>query len=455
MEYKNKKTVQNGISCLFDQSVDLHRAIANSDAYIGDHSSLTVLYQMTGKPIMIQNVNSVVAPALEFHSNGCEGDVIYFSFYQFDFIFKMNLITGVIEHVGDLPNHKFYSTDSYMCVLKKGAELFFIGWNDIDLGILSFNEKSRLSTAYKFKPVAGISKYAFRNAVSYKEKVFFLPQTYPAILEFDLRTRDFIYHTIPNSRDTGMVIAGYGAFLKDNHIFLTGHNPAGLIIYNCDNGKFAIDSRFPLCSAVTFDGSYYWIVGLNRTVYKWDKENDLIQRHTHFPVSIPDSCSFSNVIFIQGYLVLLPIENLPLIKINVMTGATSELKLPCILSSGAMCNYLAVNWDNNTYIALFSRFSCEIMKYNVLTDEYTTLPISLSEDIIKNMRKQRIARYLSEGPENEMITENNIMNIEYFVNNLDEFQKGADMTKTAGENGRKIYDYCKNLILRGGVHEKR
>ena len=41
---------------IYDDSPDMDRAIAVSDAYYGDHSSIVWLYQMTGKPIMIQTV---------------------------------------------------------------------------------------------------------------------------------------------------------------------------------------------------------------------------------------------------------------------------------------------------------------------------------------------------------------------------------------------------------------
>ena len=51
--YKNK-----GIGIL-DESPDLHRAIAISDAYYGDWSSLVDLYKVTGKPVLIQNIEVV------------------------------------------------------------------------------------------------------------------------------------------------------------------------------------------------------------------------------------------------------------------------------------------------------------------------------------------------------------------------------------------------------------
>lgn len=41
---------------IYDDTADMDRAIALSDAYYGDGSSLVQLYQETGKPVMIQNV---------------------------------------------------------------------------------------------------------------------------------------------------------------------------------------------------------------------------------------------------------------------------------------------------------------------------------------------------------------------------------------------------------------
>jgi len=40
---------------IYDDSVDLQRAITMTDAYYGDYSSIVMLYHMTGKPIMINN----------------------------------------------------------------------------------------------------------------------------------------------------------------------------------------------------------------------------------------------------------------------------------------------------------------------------------------------------------------------------------------------------------------
>lgn len=49
------KTARWGI---LDESADMYRAIAISDAYYGDWSSVVELYKSTGKPIMIQNIET-------------------------------------------------------------------------------------------------------------------------------------------------------------------------------------------------------------------------------------------------------------------------------------------------------------------------------------------------------------------------------------------------------------
>ncbi len=50
---------------IYDDSADLHRAIALCDAYYGDGSSLVQLCQKAGKPVMIQNIEILSETSLE------------------------------------------------------------------------------------------------------------------------------------------------------------------------------------------------------------------------------------------------------------------------------------------------------------------------------------------------------------------------------------------------------
>jgi len=44
---------------IYDDTPDVHRAIAMADAYYGDWSSLVALFEQTGKPVMIQDINII------------------------------------------------------------------------------------------------------------------------------------------------------------------------------------------------------------------------------------------------------------------------------------------------------------------------------------------------------------------------------------------------------------
>ena len=42
---------------IYDDTADMNRAVAISDAYYGSPSSVLALYKETGKPVMIHNIN--------------------------------------------------------------------------------------------------------------------------------------------------------------------------------------------------------------------------------------------------------------------------------------------------------------------------------------------------------------------------------------------------------------
>ena len=44
---------------IYDDTPELHRAIAYSDCYYGDGSSVVSLYKVTGKPVMIEDFELV------------------------------------------------------------------------------------------------------------------------------------------------------------------------------------------------------------------------------------------------------------------------------------------------------------------------------------------------------------------------------------------------------------
>ena len=67
---------------IYDNSSDLHRAICWSDAYYGDYSSVLILYERTGKPILLQSfTNSLYYPIGAFSLKILGSKMYYVSRY--------------------------------------------------------------------------------------------------------------------------------------------------------------------------------------------------------------------------------------------------------------------------------------------------------------------------------------------------------------------------------------
>lgn len=120
------KSLPNGV---YDETSDVHRAIAISDAYIGNMSSLVTLYGITGKPIYILNMKENLKERRkeETLSFSCAVELdnyLWVSGDDYNGLFKICLETGCSEFV-----IKFDEKGErllYKKVIAVGRKLFFI-----------------------------------------------------------------------------------------------------------------------------------------------------------------------------------------------------------------------------------------------------------------------------------------------------------------------------------------
>lgn len=103
-EYKDKNM---GI---LDESTDLHRAIAISDAYYGDWSSVIHLYRAVKKPVLTENINiKDMRDALFLPGTVCIKDqYIWFLQLNSNKLVKVNRTTFEVEDIISIPMEKPY-----------------------------------------------------------------------------------------------------------------------------------------------------------------------------------------------------------------------------------------------------------------------------------------------------------------------------------------------------------
>ena len=91
---------------IYDDSSNVNRAIILSDAYYGAGSSVVQMYQQTGKPVMLQNVDVIDETSdnkneicLNFRGYARTENRIYFANMEFNGLFEMSLDSFEITHI--------------------------------------------------------------------------------------------------------------------------------------------------------------------------------------------------------------------------------------------------------------------------------------------------------------------------------------------------------------------
>lgn len=121
---------------IFDESGDLHRAIAVADAYYGDTSSVTGLWKKTGKPCLISNVNitsyeqRIVARNLYF-----DGESLWCTALNFNGLFRIEPDTLKMHYVGAFPQEKEAGYFLFNKIAQCKEKLYFAPYNAENIGV--------------------------------------------------------------------------------------------------------------------------------------------------------------------------------------------------------------------------------------------------------------------------------------------------------------------------------
>jgi hypothetical protein len=186
---------------IYDDTADLHRAIAWSDAYYGDWSSLVAMYTLTGKPVMTQNIDILAenkrGVELLFESCYDDGENIWFGAFWFNGLFKCGKETWVVEYIGQFPGEKPGGVRLFADVAECGGRLYFAPYSAEAIAVYDLTDGTferidlRAIDRKRFKNYNAETK--FSHAVSHGGYVFLIPGLYPAIVRIDAGTCATIY----------------------------------------------------------------------------------------------------------------------------------------------------------------------------------------------------------------------------------------------------------------------
>lgn len=449
---------------IYDDTSELHRAIACSDAYYGDGSSLVEMYKMTKKPIMISNPKTIRSEIRIFPN--CvfvDENYIWMLNSYLKSTFKLSRRDRSVEHVDiSLPENGWMPLP-----VKKDNFIYFPPLKADNIVICSEEEKSFREIPFKTIKLKENAYGSFYTAVAYDRYVYFTPARYPAIMRLDTLTDEVTYYSDwvePLSKLTNDPIEAFffQPLIVGSSIWLASCCSNAVVEFDMETLKskvYKVGKKENQYIGLCFDGENFWLNPIHDTnLVKW---NNLTGETAEFKLDNKGArYAFLQPIYKGGYVWVLPCFSAHAYKIDPRT-----LNISIADEFESVCMYGDNLPDKGNY-----SFACEIDEKIYAVHNGSSRVVEL--DFAENKCNEYLAEYSSEHKskfeslvtnvyrnnpppqESGFYSEWDFNQLSGFINYVTEGQGGADENSIfnpkpgAYKNvGYEIYNYVKSFSL--------
>lgn len=317
---------------IYDDSPDVERAIALSDGYYGDKSSLVAMCRSTQKMILVQNVNMGIGQ--EYSYGGLSAAVLFDKYIwgtanEFNALMKINIETKNIELIERFPEEDF-KTALFGDMVYIDGKLVFAPMSASNIAIYEIASR-KFTLIHVDDKIATNRKiykedYKFCKAILQDRYIYFIGCSFPAIIRMNVDTYQLTYIT-----EWADVLDKYISDWSDSYfrsvyiskeqdIWLPSCSCNVLVKFSTLEGSFKYyeigkpENHF--CD-VEYDGKLFWLSSKNgHELLSWNLEESLI---VHTVESVKGIIS-SRMFMEDTSLYIVPWEGGDLKKINTFTG---------------------------------------------------------------------------------------------------------------------------------------
>jgi len=309
---------------IYDDSTDLNRAIALSDIYYGDGSSVAKLFEVVGKPIFVQMFEATVTSAIQGLYD--DGNYIWFM-DDHNILYRYNKQGKKSEYINIITGKNYAA---YRSIVANDNKLYFTPDTADDILFFDMNENKfrqiniKTNTANKFK-----------NIVSFKNFIYFVPIEEPAIMRLNTDTNEIEYFSQWVNEISEL--KGEESFFFQWHciinaeIALVIQGSNAIMFFNMETGGYEIKrigEKNEEYVTICFDGQNYYIAPrYEKYIVKWNRQSNEISK-----IKLPSSFSRKknnggnfHIQYLNGYIWLFPIAANNAYKINTNTYEITEL----------------------------------------------------------------------------------------------------------------------------------
>lgn len=471
---------------IYDDTPDFHRAICMSDAYLGDWSSLVALYEVTDKPILIQDAKTDLTENNEyrqflFGTDGESNELFCVTTYH-------NLISSISLVDIDSLTRQYYCDypvyESELITLpfsyaltKVGRKSYFAPrwWvNGNHLAVYDENTRrfeyivlqKKIDQLLDDKENNSIKNWSgsfvysnspkFQNVIHYKDSLFITPSSYPAIVKLNMNTGEVSYYS---DFIKGVLSISGQCGARASYAFSASVQTGAKVYITCRWADLLVEFDMESCESkviklsergfgnqhIQFDGSNIWLfAAANSNITRWNPVTMERKVFHDYPKELAEMPLWQSFAVFEGVLVasIANGEQLPL-KINIDSGEISvATELMKLLSNGEHVTSVFSGNKKLYFLTDKARFF-ELDGWNKSS---RIGDVSISEEENQQFGKRLAEYHGSVGF--RILTENAGLSLDDFLNAAGSGIKSKD----AGESpyasaGERIYEYAKFQVL--------
>ncbi len=325
---------------IYDDTADLHRAIAVSDAYYGDYSSLVALYQCTGKPIILQAVASL------HHSSHTLLPIVMLEDEQGMWLlsktasglFRYERKTSEIRFIGSFPDEGLEKTHLFHFGARLGQKLYFAPMSAAHIGVYDLTEGSFSSIdlpKFVHESIQDNTSMKFSHIAAFGDHLFLLGRSYPAIVRYDTKMNTFSQYTdwLPAFEKLRFDKDGNG-LRYFTRMAVVGSVLAAVIpcanavtlfdMKTCVSTVYQVGSSGNRYSGICFDGAYYWLsVYEGHIVVRWNAQTGQWKEITTGVRC--GALAFSDILWFKNHLWVVPYAERFMLKVDPQSEAVEKI----------------------------------------------------------------------------------------------------------------------------------
>ena len=379
-EYKNSK------AGIYDDSADMYRAIAVSDAYYGDMSSVVELYKHTGKPILIQSADYDGNNGLVFQAFAQVDEyTAYASCSLFNGLFKVDLRTGNCTYIGMFQREPEDGFTLHAKAAYVNGNIYFIPSAAGHISIFCI-ETGKIEDI----PLEGAVR-KFSDAVPYDDSLFLICSDRCAIFRMRLHTGEI--------KCCAEWVPGDGIFFSGNSVqsgsvlYIPNREGNTVLEFHMDSCMWKIhqigDDRCAGWGSICKGGDSCWLVPrIQGPVIRWNPGTGEEESYDQFPDGFQaNRFLFSRGYVGGGYVKLLPAYANMAVKLSLASGeitqfdfgqAESGYEIIALFEAGQYI-YFTKAKENSVGRGLLAWNSYEHFRLNMADDSVERFRFSFSE----------------------------------------------------------------------------